>query len=110
MSTTGHNRSEMAKDLSGSVGKNVVIYICMLIIAGLQFVVAYQHIDISQMFLRMFSLALVEAALAVLFFMHMWMERRNFFVTVAFGLFFVLAMMNMIWWDSFRLLRFRLLH
>lgn len=110
MSTAGYNRSETSNQLSGSVAKYVVIYVCMLIIAALQFVVAYQHTDISQMFLRMFSLAVVEAALAVLFFMHMWMERRNFFITVALGLFFVLAMMNMIWWDSFRLLRFRLLH
>jgi len=109
MNTGGHNRDEMSQDLSGSVAKNFVIYVCMLIIAGLQFVVAYQHIDSSQMFLRMFLLAIVEAGLAVMFFMHMWMERRNFFVTVAVGLIFVLTMMNMIWSDSFRLLRFQLL-
>ncbi len=109
MNIAGHSRDEMSKDLSGSLRRNIVIYVCMLIIAALQFVVAYQHIDLSQMFLRMFLLAIVEAGLAVMFFMHMWMERRNFFVTVAIALGFVLAMMNMIWWDSFRLLRFRLL-
>ena len=109
MNTAGHNRDEMSKELSGSVAKNFVIYVCMLIIAGLQFVVAYQRIDASQMVLRMSLLAVVEAGLAVMFFMHMWMERRNFLVTVAIGLIFVLSMMNMIWSDSFRLLHFRLL-
>lgn len=109
MNTGGHNRDEMPKDLSGSVAKNFVIYVCMLIIAGLQFVVAYQHIDSSQMVLRMSLLAIVEAGLAVMFFMHLGTERRNFFVTVAVGLIFVLSMMNMIWSDSFRLLRFQLL-
>jgi cytochrome c oxidase subunit IV len=109
MDTPGHNRNEMAKDLTGSITKDIVIYFCILIIAGLQFVIAYQHIDLSQMFLRMFLLALVEAGLAVMFFMHMWMERRTFFVTVAVALGFVLSMMNMIWLDSFRLLRYHLL-
>ncbi|MFZ3212816.1 MAG: cytochrome C oxidase subunit IV family protein [Terriglobales bacterium] len=109
MTTAGHSQDETSKDLGGSIAKNFVIYVCLLLIAGLQFVVAYQHIDPAQMFLRMFLLAIVEAGLAVMFFMHMWMERRNFFVTVAIGLFFVLAMMNMIWSDSFRLLHFRLL-
>lgn len=109
MTTAGHSQDGTSKDLGGSIAKNFVIYLCLLLIAGLQFVVAYQHIDPSQMFLRMFLLAIAEAGLAVLFFMHMWMERRNFFVTVAIGLFFVLAMMNMIWSDSFRLLHFRLL-
>ena len=106
MNAAGHNRDE---NLGGSIAKNFVIYVCMLIIAGLQFVVAYQHIDASQMVLRMSLLAVVEAGLAVMFFMHMWMERRNFLVTVAIGLIFVLSMMNMIWSDSFRLLRFQLL-
>ncbi|HZR30663.1 MAG TPA: cytochrome C oxidase subunit IV family protein [Terriglobales bacterium] len=98
-----------AESQSWSLARYLVIYVCVLIIAGLQFVVAYQHLDISQMFLRMLMLATVEAGLAVLFFMHLWTERRTFVVTVIVGLIFVLGMMNMIWWDSFRLLRFRLL-
>jgi cytochrome c oxidase subunit IV len=98
-----------AESQSWSLARYLFIYVCLLIIAGLQFVVGYQHLDISQMFLRMLMLATVEAGLAVLFFMHLWTERRTFVVTLILGLVFVLGMMNMIWWDSFRLLRFRLL-
>jgi heme/copper-type cytochrome/quinol oxidase subunit 4 len=89
---------------SGGIGKYLVIYICILGIAGLQFVVAYQNIDTSQMLLRMLSLAILEAALAVLFFMHMATEKRGFMVFVAVITFFVLATLNYGWTDSSRML------
>ncbi len=88
---------------------DIVVYVVILILAGLQFVVANQHIDGAQMFLRMLMIAFLEAGLAVVFFMHLWNEKRNFMVTVFIGLAFVIGMMNMIWSDSFRLLAFRLL-
>jgi heme/copper-type cytochrome/quinol oxidase subunit 4 len=89
--------------VDGGIGKYVVIYICILGIAALQFVVAYQNIDTSQMLVRMLGLAIVEAALAVLFFMHMAMEKRNFIVFVAVITFFVLATLNYGWTDSSRM-------
>ena len=92
-----------AQAVSG-MGKYLVIYICILGIAGLQFVVAYQNIDTSQMLVRMLGLAVVEAALAVLFFMHMATEKRNFIVFVAVITFFVLATLNYSWTDSTRML------
>jgi hypothetical protein len=57
---------------SGGIGKDLVVYVCLLALAGLQFVIAYQNIDASQMFWRMLTVACVEAGLAVLFFMHLW--------------------------------------
>ena len=50
---------------------NLVVYLCILALAGLQFVIAYQNISASQMFVRMLSVAVIEAALALLFFMHL---------------------------------------
>ncbi len=44
-------------------------------LAGIQFVIAYQDISASQMFVRMLIVACVEAALALLFFMHLWEKR-----------------------------------
>jgi len=89
---------------SGGIGKYLVIYICILGIAGLQFVVAYQNIDTSQMLLRMLSLAILESALAVLFFMHMATEKRGFMVFRRGHHVFVLATMNYGWTDSSRML------
>src|SRR5258708_13876620 len=62
---------------SGGIGKYLVTYVCILAIAGLQFVIAYQNINTGQMLTRMLILAFVEAALGVLFFMHLWDEKRG---------------------------------
>ncbi len=89
---------------SGGIGKYLIIYLCILGIAALQFVVAYQNIDTSQMLLRMLSLAILEAALAVMFFMHLYTEKRSFLIFVAVITIFVLATLNYGWTDSTRML------
>jgi cytochrome c oxidase subunit IV len=85
------------------VGKYLVTYVCILVIAALQFVVAYSNIDGSQMLVRMLFLAIVEAALAILFFMHLWMENRGLLWFVVVSTVFVLLAMQYGWTDSFRL-------
>ncbi len=60
------------------MGKYLVVYLCILALAGLQFVIAYQNIHAGQMFRRMLSVALIEAGVAVMFFMHLWSEKRGF--------------------------------
>src|SRR5438132_9268756 len=62
---------------SGGIGKDLVVYFCILALAGFQFVIAYQNIDASQMLVRMMIVAIVEAGLALLFFMHLWAENRG---------------------------------
>jgi cytochrome c oxidase subunit IV len=46
-------------------------------LAGLQFVIAYQPVDGSQMFARMLLIAVAEAGLALMFFMHLGQEKRG---------------------------------
>jgi len=87
-----------------NTGKYLVTYLCILAIAGLQFVIAYSNIDGSQMFTRMLLLACVEAALAVLFFMHLWVDSRGLLWFVAVFTIFVLLAMQYGWTDSYRLL------
>ena len=85
------------------IGKYLVVYLCILALAGLQFVIAYQDISASQMFRRMFSVAMVEAGLAVMFFMHLWSEKRGFLLFVLVFTISVLLAMQYGWTDSFRL-------
>ena len=85
------------------IGKYLVVYFCILALAGLQFVIAYQNIHAGQMFRRMLSVALVEAGVAVMFFMHLWSEKRGFLVFVVAFTIFVLLAMQFGWTDSFRL-------
>jgi len=89
---------------SGGIGKDLVVYVCLLALAGLQFVIAYQHIDASQMFWRMLVVACVEAGLAVLFFMHLWNEKRAFLWFVLIFTVSVLLGMQYGWTDAFRML------
>jgi heme/copper-type cytochrome/quinol oxidase subunit 4 len=87
---------------NSGMGKDLVVYFCILALAGLQFVIAYQNISASQMFVRMLSVAVIEAALALLFFMHL-SENRGLLWFVAIFTIFVLLAMQYGWTDSFRL-------
>jgi heme/copper-type cytochrome/quinol oxidase subunit 4 len=82
--------------------KYFIIYVVILAIAALQFVVAYSDISAGQMFSRMLILAVIEAALALLFFMHLADNRGLLWFVVIFTVFVLLAMQYG-WTDSFRL-------
>jgi cytochrome c oxidase subunit IV len=88
---------------TGGIGKDLIVYVCLLALAGLQFVIAYQNIDPAQMFTRMLAVACVEAGLAELFFMHLWSEKRAFLLFVVVFTVSVLLGMQYGWTDSFRM-------
>jgi cytochrome c oxidase subunit IV len=88
---------------SNGIGKDLVVYVCLLALAGFQFVIAYQNIDVSQMFARMLAVACIEAGLAALFFMHLWTEKRAFLLFVAIFTISVLLGMQYGWTDSNRM-------
>jgi heme/copper-type cytochrome/quinol oxidase subunit 4 len=87
---------------NGGMTKDLVVYVCILALAGIQFVIAYQDISASQMFVRMLSVAVIEAALALLFFMDLVKNRGLLWFFVIFTVFVLLAMQYG-WTDSFRL-------
>jgi heme/copper-type cytochrome/quinol oxidase subunit 4 len=91
-----------AEQKSSGMGKDLIVYVCMLALAGLQFVIAYQDISASQMFVRMLIVAMVEAALALLFFMHLWDNRGLKWFVLSFTVAVILGMQYG-WTDSFRL-------
>jgi caa(3)-type oxidase subunit IV len=94
-----------AEQHTGSgIGKDLAVYVCLLALAGLQFLIAYQNIDTSQMFWRMLTVACVEAGLAALFFMHLWSEKRIFRWFVGIFTISILLGMQYGWTDSFRML------
>ena len=93
----------IAEEKHEGMGKYLVVYLCILALAGLQFMIAYQNISASQMFRRMLSVSLIEAGVAVMFFMHLWSEKRGFLLFVVVFTIFVLLSMQFGWTDSFRL-------
>ena len=88
---------------SAGIGKDLAVYLCLLVLAGLQFVIARQNIDASQLLWRMLAVAIVEAGLAVMFFMHLGTEKRGFALFVVIFTVFVLLAMQYGWTDSSRM-------
>jgi caa(3)-type oxidase subunit IV len=86
-----------------SNGKYIGIYVCLLVLAALQFVIAYSHADTGAMFTRMLLVAVAEAGLALMFFMHLWAEKRGFLLFVIVITVFVLLAMQYGWTDSYRM-------
>jgi caa(3)-type oxidase subunit IV len=88
---------------SGSAGKDIAIYLCLLVLAGIQFIIAYQDISVSQMFARMLTVAVIEGGLALLFFMHLSENRGLRWFVVIFTVAVILGMQYG-WTDSYRLI------
>ena len=84
------------------MGKDLIVYVCLLALAGIQFVIAYQDISASQMFVRMLIVAIIEAGLALLFFMHLSDNRGLKWFVLIFTVAVILGMQYG-WTDSFRL-------
>jgi len=88
---------------TSGIGKDLIVYVCLLVLAGVQFMFAYQNLTVSQMVTRMLFVAFIEAGVAVLFFMHLWSERRAFVVFVLVFTISVLLGMQYGWTDSSRM-------
>jgi cytochrome c oxidase subunit IV len=86
------------------LGKDIVIYLCLLAMAGLQIVLAYTGSAGEGLFTRLLIVACVQASVAVMFFMHLSTERRSLVVFVAVFTLFVLVTMQYGWTDSFRMI------
>lgn len=96
-------KGEPAARYTDSAGKYFVIYACLLILAALQFVIAYSNVSRFGMFARMLLIAIAEAGLALLFFMHLWAEKRGFLLFVLVFTGFILLAMQYGWTDSNRM-------
>ena len=87
---------------NSGITKDLIVYFCLLALAGIQFLIAYQNISASQMFVRMLSVAVVEAGIALLFFMHLSENRGLMWFVIIFIVAVILGMQYG-WPDSFRL-------
>jgi caa(3)-type oxidase subunit IV len=99
MSVPTNTRDNLKTDLT--------VYFVILALFGVQIALAYQNAQGAQLLVRMLAVALVQAALGVMYFMHLRNEQRNLRLALIPATIFVMLMMNMIWSDSFRLLHMR---
>jgi heme/copper-type cytochrome/quinol oxidase subunit 4 len=94
-----------AASYSDRLSKYLIVYVCILALAGFQFFLAYQHVDVATMIFRMFAVAFLEAGLAIVFFMHMGSENRTFVTWIAIVTLLVFAALQYSWTDSNRVER-----
>jgi len=98
----------MATAEGSRIKKYGAVYLALLVITALQFFIGYQNIEGSSLAVRMLTFAVIDTILVVLFLMNLGFEKRLFVKFIVLFMLFVLATMNYIWTDSFRLLLFRL--
>jgi caa(3)-type oxidase subunit IV len=85
----------------------VAIWIGLLVIVGVETALTYARLPPGTLLAALLALAILEAALGVMFFMHLRYERRVLFWSLIPGLIFVLLMMNQVWPDAYRLASLR---
>ena len=81
----------------------VAIWLGLLLILGAEVALTYAGLPTGTLLAALLTLALVEAALGVLYFMHLRYERRTLFWSLIPALIFVFIMMNQFWSDAHRL-------
>ena len=87
----------------GNLKTDLMVYVGILVLAGVQIFVAYHSPGV----IRMLVIAAIQAFLAVMFFMHLRDENSTLRLALIPATLFVLVMMNMVWADSFRVIQFR---
>ncbi len=98
----------MATDHDPSMTTYVGIWVGLLAIVGIEVAVTYQHPATKDLLAVLLILAFIEAAIGLLYFMHMKYERKLFWTLVPITL-FVLFMMDHVWADAFRMFNLRLI-
>jgi len=87
----------------------VGIWIALLAIVAIEVALTLAHWPTTKLLAALLALAMTEAAIALLYFMHLRYERRILFWCVVPTVGFALLLMDHIWPDAFRALHMRLL-
>jgi cytochrome c oxidase subunit IV len=90
-----------------SLKTDIIVYVIILVIAGLQVLIAYRGGTTGQHVMEFLSLAIIQAGLGVMFFMHLFQEKRTLMFALIPATVFVLLMMNVFWSDSFRIIQMK---
>lgn len=86
----------------------VLVWIGLLLIVGVELFLTYERLSPGTLLAGLLVLALIEATLAVMYFMHLRYERPALFWSLIPYLIFALVMMDHFWPDALRLMHQRL--
>jgi len=85
----------------------VVVWVALLAIVAVEVVVTLAHPPTGLLLAGLLLLALIEAGLGLLYFMHLKYERRSFMWSVILAVVIAIVLMDHFWLDAFRLLHQR---
>jgi cytochrome c oxidase subunit IV len=85
----------------------VAVWLGSISLVGAEVLLAYAHLRTPVLLGALLALAIFEAGVALLFFMHLKYERPTLFWTLIPALVFVLLMMDHFWPDALRLTTLR---
>jgi cytochrome c oxidase subunit IV len=85
----------------------VAVWLGSICLVGAEVLLAYAHLRTPVLLGALLALAVFEAGVALLFFMHLKYERPTLFWTLIPALVFVLLMMDHFWPDALRLTTLR---
>ncbi|MEO8295304.1 MAG: cytochrome C oxidase subunit IV family protein [Gemmatimonadota bacterium] len=85
-----------------SVRVYVLVWLGLLLIVGVEVALAFAHPAVSVLVPALLALALLEAGIAVWYFMHLKFERRILLWSIVL-LIAIMLMMNQFWFDAVRL-------
>ncbi len=86
---------------------HIIVWIALIAIVAVEVALTYAGLTVHERLAALLGLAVIEAAIALMFFMHLRYERRLAWALIP-ALVFVLIMMDHLWPDAFRLFSHRL--
>jgi heme/copper-type cytochrome/quinol oxidase subunit 4 len=85
----------------------IAIWVGLLCIVGIETFLTSMNLSTHALLASLLVLALIEAGIALLYFMHLKYEKPNLFWSLVPAVIFVLFMMNHIWPDAYRMANMR---
>jgi len=86
----------------------VLVWLGLLAIVALEVVLTLAHLRTGVLLAGLLVLAIIEAALGLMYFMHLRYERRSFVWSLVLAVVITVVLMDHFWLDAFRLLHQRL--
>lgn len=86
----------------------VLVWLGLLAIVALEVILTLAHLHTGILLAGLLALAGIEAALGLMYFMHLRYERRSFALSLILAVLITVVLMDQFWFDAFRLLRQRL--
>ena len=93
--------------LSVGMRRYVIVWLALVLIVAVEVLLTRAHLPTGTLLAALLSLALIEAGIGLLYFMHLKYERPILLWSVIITLVFVFVMLNQLWPDAMRLLHLR---